>query len=582
MNGVEKQADPGLRTTNSFRRLSGSRAGSSKQSVEPNFGFQRPRYIALWVPNWPLESLVARVPPDTAAAIEHGRRIAVVSPRAASKGIRVGMTRTLAQYYCTDLLVLKRDEDRESGAFESLLEVFDSYAADVSVVRPGLAFAPVTSAAKWAGSEESLSEKIIDDIAAYTGAEAYIGIGTGLGTALLAARKNLVVPEDKTGEFLKGLHLQELVQDLPEGSAHQVSEILTTLLNLGIYTGEDLERLGSGPVISRFGQGGETLMRLLSGEQPALSVQKRSESTVSVFLELDPPVDQIEHAMAAVARVSNDLADKLRSAGLYASAIQVVLVSQEGRRRERTWTLLDATSSSQVAKRITWQLKGWADAGTDSVSEEPDPLTSIELVAVDPGSLPEVDPLWGGTRTSWKAAQAAEQVQSLLGEEAVLSPNLHGGFDPRTRVSLTPWGIIGEDVAKTTGEWEGGVSDPPIVLFAKPPEAMLIGLRLGSEHAPIRGRLWVTRRGALNGTPERLMVHQDRSELAAGDYPITQVRRLWIVSGRWWKPDDQTRGARCYLRVSRSDGSDLLLIQRKGNWYVEGVYGSLTSVNSHL
>ncbi|WRS29813.1 DNA polymerase Y family protein [Actinomycetaceae bacterium MB13-C1-2] len=548
--------------------------------IEPSLGSGQTRYIALWVPNWPLASLVARTPPDTAAVIEHGRRIVVVSPKAARKGVRVGMTRTLAQYYCSELLVLKHDEERESGAFEVLLEVFDSYAADVSVVRPGLAFAPATSAAKWAGSEESLVEKIIDDIAAYTGAEAYIGIGTGIGTALLAARKNLVVPERKTREFLRGLPLRELVQDLPEGSARQVSEILTTLLGLGIYTAGDLEKLGASPVISRFGQGGETLFRLLSGEQPALSIRKRSESTVNVFLELDPPVGQIEHAMTAISRVSNDLADRLRSSGLYASAVQVVLMSQGGRRRERTWTLLDATSSSQVAKRIAWQLKGWIDTETDSISEEPDPLASIELVAVDPGTLPEIDPLWGGTRTSWKAAQAAEQVQGLLGEESVLSPSLHGGFDPRTRVSLTPWGTEKEISPKTTGEWEGGVSDPPIILFSNPPEAMLIGVRLGSEPDPIRGRLWITRRGVLNGTPERLIVHQDRSELAAGDYPISQVNRLWVVSGRWWKPDDQARGSRCYLRVSRSDGPDLLLVQRKGNWYVEGIYGSLISVHS--
>lgn len=538
------------------------------------------RYIALWVPNWPLASLVVDTPPDSASVIERGGRIAVVSSRAANRGVRIGMTRTLAQYYCADLLVLKHDKDRESGAFEALLEVFESYATDVSVIRPGLAFAPATSAAKWAGSEESLVEKIIEDIAAYTGAEVLVGIGSGLGTALFASRKNLVIPEEKTQEFLESLCLRELVQDLPEGSVRQVSEVLKTLTSLGIYTGADLKELGSGSVISRFGQVGDTLMRLVSGEQPALAIQKRSESTVGVQRDLDPPVGQLEHAMMAIARISNDLSDRLRSRGLYASAVQVILLSQQGRRRERTWTLLDATSSSQVAKRITWQLKGWLDSTNISITEDPDPLTSIELVAVNPGPLPEADLLWGSDRTSWKTGQAAEQVQSLLGEESVLTPCLHGGFDPRTRVSLTPWGLAKEEIVASMGEWEGGVSDPPIVLFAHPPEALLIGVRAGSGLNPVKGRLWVTRRGTLNGIPERLIVHQDRSELDAGDYPIAEVKRLWVVHGRWWHSDDQIRGARCYLRVSRVDGRDLLLVQRKANWYIEGMYGVFTSVNS--
>lgn len=538
------------------------------------------RYIALWVPNWPLASLVAGTPPGSRAVIEKAGKVTIVTPSAARRGVRVGMTRTLAQYYCPGVVVLKHDPDRESGAFESLLEVFDSYAANVTVVRPGLAFAPAVGAAKWVGSEETLAEKIVEDIATITGAEAHVGIATGLGTALLAARKSLIVPDHKTEMFLGGLQLRELVKDLPEGISRDVAGTLETLAGLGVYTGADLERLGRDNVVSRFGQAGQILVRLVSGDQPAMSVQKRSEGDIRVQFDLDPPANQADHAVMAIARVSNDLADQLRSRGLFASSVQVILQSAGGRRRERTWTLLDVTSASQVTKRITWQLKGWLGAADAPVLEEPDPLTLIELIAVDPGAVPEVDPLWGGVRASWKAGQAAEQVQTLLGEESVLVPKLHGGFDPRTRISLIPWGQKADVLPKMSGEWDGGVSDPPVVLFVDPPSAMLMGKRFGSPNETLPSRLWITGRGMLNGIAHRVIVNQDRPELVAGDYPLSQVKRVWVVRGRWWNKDDRLRGPRCYARVSRVDGPDLLLVQRKGNWCVEGVYGTLSSVKS--
>ena len=120
----------------------------------------------------------------------------------------------------------------------------------------------------------------------------------------------------------------------------------------------------------------------------------------------------------------------------------------------------------------------------------------------------------------------------------------------------------------TAGAWEGAVEEPPVVLFANPPAALLLGERRDGT----LGRLWIGKRGNLNGVPRQVMVGEDRPELESGDYPVRAVERLWAIHGRWWKDGDDTHEARCYVRVSRGLAGDLLLVQRKGNWYVEGMY----------
>ncbi len=553
------------------------------------------RYIVLWSPNWPLNALTTEVPPGTPAAIIHGGRVSVTTACASGRGVRVGMTRTLAQYHCPDLLVLPEDKNRERAAFETVLQVFDAHASSVSVIRPGLAFAPAHSASKWAGSEEALTRRLVEDIALETGAEVQVGIANGLGTALVAARKALIVPAEETEQFLRSLPLRQLVQSTPPVFLPLVEETLQTLAALGVRDGEQLLALGKDTVIARFGATGQLLLQMLDGDQPLVSLETRPELPVECSFELDPPAETLQFATTAMARVSRELAEKLRSSGLRSSGVKVRLESEAGRSHERTWIMLDAGATEQVVKRVTWQVRGWLNSSSGE-NEETDPLKQISLTAVSPRSQAETDPLWGSLRASWKAEQAAEEVQDMLGETAVLQPRLVGGFDPRTRVSLTPWGLAGGTLPELPGPWDGGVSDPPIILYAKPPSALLLGTQLSlgrnggtPDVSAVRdtvepwkqnARLWVDRRGRLNGVPTRVIVEQDRNELSGGDHPVESVVRLWVVRGRWWQPEDLLYGPRCYLRLRRLDGGDLLLVQRKGNWEVEGIYGAEYSVNS--
>ena len=421
--------------------------GSSSQidrSIDASDGCQL-RYVVMWVPNWPLASLVVGTPPGTPAITIHGGRVVTATPTARKFGVRRSMTRSLAQYHCPHLMVFTADEERQNAVFEALLEVFDRYAAGVSVIRPGLAFAPSAGAAKWAGGEERLVEQIIDDIAAETAAECQVGIGTGLSAAIMAARYGVVVAAEETQAFLNQIPLTHLITELPRRWRPQVQAMVETLQDLGIRDTRAFRNLGKSAVISRFGHPGLLLWRLSSGEDPRFEAVNRLEQQVEASYELDPPATLVEHGATAVARVSRELEENLQQRSLYSSTIRVTLESESGRVHERSWTLLDATSSRQVAKRITWQLRGWVenrqnDPDGDDVQEaRPDGLSRLTVAALNPQTSPEEDPLWGSLRASWKVGQAVEEVQEVLGETAVMTPRIHGGFDPRTRLSLAPW-----------------------------------------------------------------------------------------------------------------------------------------------
>lgn len=537
---------------------------------------QATRYVVLRVPNWRLSALVVEVPPDAAAAVLKRGRVQTMTPAARKQGVAEGMTQVMAQYLCPHLLMFEPDEDRDNAAFEAILEVFDQMAADVVVIRPGLAFAPARGPSKWAGGEELLAQELVEQVAVRTGAECQVGIASTLSAALVASDSGLTLPANETGQFLDQQLLTVVFADLPNDQKKLLAEDLRVLSGLGVNTVGGLRALGMDAIATRFGASGQVFLRLLRGQDIHQDTVKRSLSVVSTQVELDPPAQTLDHALVAIRRVCNQLADQLVSRNLYSSTVRITLTRVSGQVRERTWTLLDASSPAQVSKRLTWQIRGMGGEALADVAEgqsedfalENQALHQIELSALHPASVPEVDTLWGGSHNLRRASRAVEEVQGMLGEDAAVIPTIHGGYDPRTRVSLIPWGASQPALPSSEGPWEGGVSEPPIVLFSKAPPALLMGQCPDGTV----GKIVVDHRGSLRGRPTHLLIKDDRSALMAGDYPLSSVEAIWVVRGRWWREAGREYGPRCYLRVGRPDGADLLLVQKSGSWWVEGAY----------
>lgn len=587
------------------------------------------RRVVLWVPDWPTTSLVVDTPPGAPAAVVHRGRVTVTTAPARRVGVRVGMPQSTAQYLCPDLVLLPHDPLREAAAFEPVARAFDEVAAGVVCLRPGLAWAPATGPARWAGSEEALAGDLVETVVAGTGAECQVGVASGMLAALESARRGLVVQPADTPELLADLPLDRVLLVLPTALRDLVADALDLLPQLGVRTCSDLVGLGRRALLTRFGHAGEVLWSLCTGgDLPTRAMRRRTES-IEVSTTFDPPAGDVDEVVIGLRRLAEELAEELWRLGASAATLTVWMATETGQRRDRTWGGVDCASPADVVDRMRWQLRGWTQERGSAApgAQAPDSaLERVGLVASDLSVTPPSPRLWGRADGDARAERSALRLQSLLGEDGVLSPHLQGGHDPRSRVRETPWGTPVGTLAPLEGEWEGGVDSAPATVLEVPLPVHLWGRArdrnpgaAGAQDVPpvrpgptvpadqvapggvpvrrvsgVRGGatgradpegageglvpVHVGSRGELDAHPVLLLPDPAGGTRPPAGLEAGEVVRLgdvsgpWAVLGRWWEGPGSQRSPRAYLRVGREDGAPLLLVQRGGRWYVEGVY----------
>ncbi len=527
------------------------------------------RRLALWVPDWPVASLVVDLPPGAAGAVVERERIVCASMRARSAGVRAGMRLATAQYLCPELILLPRDEDREGRAFEAVLDAFDRVAAGVVCARPGAAWAPALSAARWYGGEEEAARALVEEVGDATGVECFVGIAEGPAAAAAAARASRIVPPEGTGEFLGALPLAVCIPHLPARLRDEGARGVDLLRTLGVATCADLLALGRGALLARFGAITEPLHALAEGRELALPARARVVGDRSAEVEIDESATSIDLILLPVRKAAVALAEELAHAGLSSDVLEASIEAGGGRARTRTWSGVDAGDPDAVVERVRWQLKGWADLlGTE---EGPaGGARAVILVAKSPFAGGSSAPLWGPDSARAGVERAAERLQSLLGDEGLRVPRLQGGWDPRTRVRLLPWADAGARLVPLEGEWEGGVDSAPATLLDHPLGVDLLGGPMGLE--PVAA----TARGLLTARPTRIRRRGEGADpygvfSASAVLAVELVGGPWAIRGRWWE-DDALQGARVYARARRAEGGDLLLVERLGEWSIDGIY----------
>ena len=81
-----------------------------------------------------------------------------------------------ATYVCPDLICLPRDPDREARAFSAVVDAFDSVAAGVECMRPGVARCRAHGPARWHGNEEAAASALVSAIEEAVGVECFVGM----------------------------------------------------------------------------------------------------------------------------------------------------------------------------------------------------------------------------------------------------------------------------------------------------------------------------------------------------------------------------------------------------------------------
>ncbi|MGQ0837613.1 DNA polymerase Y family protein [Actinokineospora sp.] len=514
------------------------------------------RLLVVWCPDWPVVAAgaVNGLSVDAPAVVVAANRVVSANAPARAEGVHRDMRRREAQGSCPDLDVFPDDPDRDARLFEPVVAAVEELAVGVEVVHPGLVAVPARGPSSYFTTEQAAAERLIDQVAARTGAECQIGIADGLFAATLAAHRGLLVAPGGSAEFLAPLSIRELRPSR--------AELVDLLRRLGIRTLGAFAALAPGDVASRFGADAEFAHRLARGLQERPPSRRRPPADLSVTHNPDPPIDRVD----AAAFVARGLAERLHAGlaahGLACTRLGIHAATANGEELSRVWRCAEPLTPSGIADRVRWQLDGWL-RGTSR------PSAGITLLRLEPEETVEGRALqlglWQGghDEQAERAARAMVHVQGLLGPDGVLTPVLGGGRGPADQVRLVPWGDERTPAAAPDQPWPGRLPAPsPATVPVRPLPAVVLD-RDGAE-------VQVTGRFRLSGEPAGVAVGGGRPRRVVG------WAGPWPADERWWDPAVARRRARLQVLLaeqSEEDSQDaLLLVRENEKWSVEGIY----------
>jgi len=519
------------------------------------------RVLAIWCMDWPAVAAAAAAgePATAPVAVTLANRVIACSSAARAAGVRRGLRRREAAARCPQLHVATADADRDARFFEGVIAAVDDLVPRAEVLRPGLLVLPVRGAARYFGSEQQASERLIDAVAA-VGAECQVGIADQLSTAVFAARAGRVVEPGQDARFLSVLSIRQLATE-PSLSGPGREELTDLLWRMGIRTIGQFAALSRTDVASRFGADGVAAHRFARGESERLPSGREPPRELEAVLDCDPPIDRVDAAAFAGRSLADTLHQMLMAAGVGCTRLAIHAVTANGEELQRVWRCAEPLTEDATADRVRWQLDGWL-SNRMAKDRPTSPVTLLRLQAVEVVSAEALQlPLWGGLgeEDRLRARRALVRVQGLLGPEAVQVPVLSGGRGPAERITFTPLGDEPVPQADPGQPWPGQLPGPsPAVLLDDPVELLDV------QGNSIR----VTSRGMFSADPARLTVRGREDRLSWWTGP-------WPVDERWWDDqpaDGQGRSRTARAQVLLESERAMLLCYRQRRWYLEGIY----------
>jgi len=510
------------------------------------------RTLVAWCPDWPV--VAAGFGEEEAVAVVAAGRVVACSAAARDKGVALGMRRRLAEARCADLVVLQRDESREARAFDPVVTAVARLAPAVEVTRPGLVSLATRGPARYHGGEHALCALVARATsAAVSGAcgvadpVVRVGVADGPFAAVLAARRQEVVPASSTAAFLAEFPVTVLERP----------ELADLLVRLGIGTLGAFAGLDPARVAARFGPDGALAHRLAQGLDDRLLRSTAPPVDLVVTVELDPPAERVDVAAFAGRTLGDDLTAQLEAHGLACTLLDIEAETEHGERLTRSWRAEVDFGPEEMGERLRWQLEGWL-AGT--VTGEAPSAGIIRLLfrasEVAPATGQQMG-FWGGVSAAdRRAIRGLDRLAGMLGHEAVFTGALVGGRGPADRVALVAWGDTPPDDG-AAGPWPGRHPHPAPALVHRPARPAEVWDCDGQAVA-------VNARGRLSATPARLCVEGGpRSEIVAWVGP-------WLYDERWWDPRDGRRRAR--FQLAADDTTAYLCFVERNQWWVEAIY----------
>ncbi len=510
------------------------------------------RTVVAWCPDWPL---VAAGYAGRPAAVLRANRIVSCSAPARAEGVAVHQRRREAESACPDLVIVPESQGRDVRAFEVVVAAVARFTPLIEVTRPGVCSLPERGPARYFGGTESLAQMIsaagtqaAREVGGPASPSCRVGVADSPWVARLAAREAsggpVIVPtgQQPTAEWLAPLGVGVL-------GSKPLGEMLR---RLGVLTLGEFAQMDEGVVTARLGTEGGRAHRLARGLDDHRLVLGEAPPDLSVQLELDDPVDQVETVAFIASGLAEELVSRLSGRGYACTKVLVEASTEHAEETARWWRGDRPFTARTMVDRVRWQLEGWAPTSGVTLVR----LTAGEVV---PDSGRQLGLFGGPSESTERVERAVARVQGLLGHESIGSPVIVGGRGPLEQVRFIPWGEPRgiPAVEAAAHPWPGHLPPPaPPVVYASP-----IGLTLrDASDEPVE----VSGRGRLSGPPARLFLSPGREQA------ITGWAGPWPSDERWWDPALHRRRAR--MQVLLEDGSAHVLVLEQGSWSIEASY----------
>lgn len=259
-------------------------------------------------------------------------------------GCRSAMPMVTAMRLCPHAVVLPGRHERYREVSDRVFEIFGRYSPLVEPLSIDEAFIDVTGSLRLLGSGEQIARSLKDAIRGEVGLTASVGVAPNKFLAKLASELEkpdglTVITPENVQQVLDGLAIRKLWGVGPATEKR--------LERLNIRTFGQLRRAAPAALASVLGQGAEDLQRLARGEDDRPVVPDHQAKSISQECTFPRDVGDYDQLGDVLVEQVEQVARRLRRAGLKARTVTLKLRTGDFVTRTRSATLSEATNLTE-------------------------------------------------------------------------------------------------------------------------------------------------------------------------------------------------------------------------------------------
>ena len=377
--------------------------------------------------------------------------IAAASYEARRYGVRSAMPTSQALRLCPQLVLIAPDFERYTAESRRIMEIFRSYTPLVEPLSLDEAFLDVSGCQHLFGDAIAIGRAIKRDILRQTGLVASVGVAPSKFLAKLASDL------DKPDGFrvIRPDEVRAVLDPLPVSKIFGVGPRTAKRLEaLGVHTVADLASLRREDVLARFGSSGAWIHDLAHGIDPRRVVPRREEKSLSIERTFEVDLAEREELRLKLLEFSEELAWRLRAAGLRGRTVALKARFWNFKTVTRTRTLELATNLGPRLYSVSREL-------FERVPHVPLRLLGLSVSGLEDVRVPIQGTLFGAPRRAAPAAGNGRRVEVEPADER--REKVAAGLDELRRKygrgAVVPASLLGRErtTARDGSDGIGGV-----------------------------------------------------------------------------------------------------------------------------